>query len=301
MSNLYRRLPPLNLLIGFEAAARLESFSLAAEELNITQSAISHQIRTLEDFLGQPLFHRAHRRITLTDAGIDLMQTAEAALETVRQGVRRLEAYSKPGSVILHMPSEVGALWFLPRLAAFRTLHPAVDPWLFTTFSNFDLTESEIDISVTRAPVLSKETILVPFLSDSRIPLACPDLANRGGDPFQESTLLHDESTDDWQKWFGAAGLDRRDLASGPNFTDAALMLEAAARGLGICLGGRALAAPMIDDGRLVALSDIAIDEEQPYYMVTLQRNLQRAGVRALWDWLCAETGGAGKAEASVE
>lgn len=293
MSNLYRRLPPLNLLIGFEAAARLASFSLAAEELNITQSAVSHQIRTLEDFLGQTLFLRAHRRITLTDAGMDLLQTAGSALEIVRQGVRRLEAYSKPGSVILHMPSEVGSLWFLPRLAAFRTLHPDVDPWLYTSFRDFSLSESEIDISVTRTPILSKDTVNAPFLSDSRIPLASPVIAGRGGDPFQEATLLHDESTDDWQKWFRAAGIDRADLASGPNFSDSSLMLEAAARGLGICLGGRALAAPMIADGRLVSLSDVAIDEERPYYRVTLRRNLQRSGVRALWDWLgtAAESG----------
>lgn len=92
----YRSLPPLSTLIGFEAAARLQSFSRAAEELHITQSAISHQVRVLEDHLGQPLFRRIGRRIELVDAGRDFLITARTALEELRHGVRRLNAYSKP-------------------------------------------------------------------------------------------------------------------------------------------------------------------------------------------------------------
>lgn len=126
----YRGLPPLTTLIGFEAAARLGSFSRAAEELNITQSAISHQVRVLEDHLGQPLFRRIGRRIELVDAGADFLITAQTALEELRHGVRRLNAYSKPGSVIILMPAALATGWFLPRLADLRASHPWVDPWV---------------------------------------------------------------------------------------------------------------------------------------------------------------------------
>lgn len=290
MASLYRQLPPLSTLVGFEAAARLGSFSLAAEELHITQSAVSHQIRTLETHLRQPLFSRANRGVVLTDAGRDLQKTAEAALETIRQGMRRLEAYTKPGSVILHMPPALGTLWFLPRLASFRSRHPEVDPWLYTTQTEFDLTEAEVDITVTQRQETAGRTIRSPFFRDRRVPLTSPELARRHGGSLDAAPLLHDESTQDWQKWFQLAGLSRADFVTGPNFSDSAMMLEAAARGLGVCLGSIILAGPMIAEGRLVALGDIALEEEQPYFIVTTDRNLQRSAVRSLWDWLRSET-----------
>ncbi|QBR37652.1 LysR family transcriptional regulator [Leisingera sp. NJS201] len=177
MNNPYRPLPPLGALIGFEAAARLGSFSLAAEELNMTQSAVSHQIRTLETHLQQPLFLRISRRVELTDAGRDLMVSAQEALETVRLGVRRLDAYSKPGSVVIHMPPAFGALWLAPRLARLRGSHPDVDPWLYTGSHDVDLTESEFDITLTTEAPIGEGFAAATFLREERIALASPGLA----------------------------------------------------------------------------------------------------------------------------
>lgn len=292
MPNPYRLLPPLGPLIGFEAAARLGSFSLAAEELNMTQSAISHQIRTLETHLRQPLFMRVNRGVALTDAGRDLQKTAEAALETVRQGTRRLEAYAKPGSVILQMPPALGSLWFLPRLAAFRAMHPDVDPWLHTVDAAINLDEAEIDIVVTKRAESAGGQIRVPFFRDRRVPLASPAIAERYAGALETAPLLHDESTEDWQKWFQLAGMSRADLAAGPNFSDSAMMIEAAARGLGVCLGSVILAGPMLAEGRLVTMSEATLEEDRPYFLVTSERNLQRPAVRALWDWLNSEAAG---------
>lgn len=288
MDNPYRRLPPLGALIGFEAAARLGSFSRAADELNMTQSAISHQIRTLEQHLGQPLFLRLNRRVELTDAGHDLRRTAEDALETVRHGVQRLGAFSKPGSVVLHMPPELGALWFVPRLPTFRAAHPGIDPWLFTTDRRFDLTEAEVDVTLTRSAMVGEGVVRRALFTDRRMPMAAPGLA--GG--VQVAPLLHDENAQGWQAWFDRAGLTRDDMLKGPNFSDPAMMLEAATQGMGLCLGSEALAAPYLADGRLQVVSDVALPDASPLWIVTLERNLTRTSVRALWEWLVDQAPG---------
>lgn len=291
MNNPYRPLPPLGALIGFEAAARLGSFSLAAEELNMTQSAVSHQIRTLETHLQQPLFLRISRRVELTDAGRDLLVSAQDALETVRLGVRRLDAYSKPGSVVIHMPPAFGALWFAPRLVQFRASHPEVDPWLYTGAHDVDLTESEFDITVTASPHTGEEFVTAPFLAEERVPLASPGLAAEFQNRLSEAPLIHDEHPDDWQSWFLAAGLERADCSKGLNFSDTALAVDAATRGLGLCLCDRRQAQPLVSEGRLQVLSPVGLRSDSPYYLVTLKRNLQRAAVRSLWDWMLAESG----------
>ncbi|HWT97341.1 MAG TPA: LysR family transcriptional regulator, partial [Terriglobales bacterium] len=122
-----RHLPPLKTLEGFEAAARLGSFSAAAEALGLTQSAISHQIRQLEEALGQPLFRRLHRRIVLTDAGTDFQRSVNATLQSLRDGVNRLEPYRKPGSVIVSCDAALANAWLSPRIAHLKVLQPQID------------------------------------------------------------------------------------------------------------------------------------------------------------------------------
>ncbi|WP_264210178.1 LysR substrate-binding domain-containing protein [Leisingera thetidis] len=291
MNNPYRPLPPLGALIGFEAAARLGSFSQAAAELNMTQSAVSHQIRTLETHLQQPLFLRINRRVELTDAGRDLLVSAQDALETVRLGVRRLDAYSKPGSVVIHMPPVFGALWFAPRLVRFRSSHPEVDPWLYTGSQGVDLAESEFDITLTAEAPSGEGFVSAPFLREERVALASPGLAAGFRERLSEAPLIHDEHPDDWQSWFLAAGVDRADCSRGLNFSDTALAVDAAVRGLGMCLCDRGLAQPLVSEGRLQVLSPVSLHGGGPYHLATLERNLQRAAVRALWDWMLMDTG----------
>lgn len=289
MDNPYRILPPLGSFVGFEAAARLGSFSQAAEELNMTQSAISHQVRTLEQHLGQPLFLRINRRVELTDAGSDLFQTAQNALETFRHGVQRLGAFSKPGSVILHMPPALGAQWFLPRLPAFRAENPTIDPWLFTTNTEFDLSDAEVDITITQTPVQGDGIVRHKLFHDNCVPMASVDMAAHYQDRLNIAPLLHDESAQDWQKWFDRARIQREDTLTGPNFSDSALMLQAAAQGLGVCIASRVLASAMLDSGQLVEVADLALQVDNPTYVVTLERHLKRRTVRAMWDWLLAQ------------
>ncbi|WP_299848829.1 LysR family transcriptional regulator [uncultured Roseovarius sp.] len=292
MNSPYRTLPPLTALVGFEAAARHGSFSRAAEELNVTQSAISHQVRALEDHLGQPLFRRVGRRIELTDAGFDLQQTAHDALETVRHGVRRLNAYTKPGSVILMMPPALAQGWFLPRLAQLRADLPQVEPWLHTTDETWIPEEAEIDIVISRDPWQDEGTITRTLMPDRLWPLAAPEVAAALPDfPENErldgATLLHDEGLDDWQKWFAAVNSARHEVSSGLNFSDPGMMLQAATLGHGVCLGSEVLAGALLERGDLVRAAATPLVSSSAFHMSAWKRTFSRLAVRQTWQWLC--------------
>lgn len=298
MSNLhvnpYRNLPPMAALAGFEAAARLESFSLAADELNMTQSAISHQVRSLEEHLGQPLFKRLNRRVELTDAGHDFQTTVANALETLRLGVRRLGFYTKPGSIVLAMPPSFAAGWYMPRLARLKADHPEMEPWLFTTERDMNLAEAEIDIMVARGRGNWEGMVSVALFTDMVWPMCSPSLRQQMPSVVDAGTLLewpmlHDESEDDWQKWFLAGGLDRSDLVKGLNFSDSGLMLDAAARGFGVCLGSLSLAKERLARGELVLVGDRGMPAAKPFMLVAHPRHLRRPEIMALWDWLVRE------------
>ncbi len=294
MNNPYRLLPPLGSLIGFEAAARLGSFSQAAEELNVTQSAISHQIRTLETHLEQPLFHRVGRGIELTDAGRDLYRTSQDALETVRQGVQRLDAYSKPGTVVLQMCPNVAAGWFMPRLDALKSCEPNMEPWLDTGTSTLDLGETEYDIVFRFEPPQRPDEMGVRFLEERRVPLCAPTQLEGFRTSPDCAPLIHDEEPDDWQTWFVRVGLSRENYSAGLNFSDPVYALNAATQGFGVYLGNPDLAVPWLEKGQLCIADDRALDTGRVIYAITQNRDLQRPAVRAVWDWLLAHAPAAG-------
>jgi LysR family transcriptional regulator, glycine cleavage system transcriptional activator len=293
MSN-YRNLPPLSTLIGFEAAARLGSFSRAAEELNITQSAISHQVRVLEDHLGQPLFRRIGRRIELVDAGRDFLITARAALEELRHGVRRLNAYSKPGSVIVMMSGALATGWFIPRLTSLRSVHPWVDPWVHTSDATHVPEEAEIDIVLGPLPWADPGAQSLVLAEDRLIPLCAPSLAATLPDlpeaqRLDAAPLLHDETLNDWQSWFAEVGSARSEFTRGYNFSDTGQMLQAAMQGLGVCLASERLAHQHLRSGRLVQPVLTPLGRKSPLCISAWARNLDRPPVKALWDWILQE------------
>lgn len=297
MSALYRNLP-MGALIGFEAAARLESFSLAAAELNMTQSAVSHQIKALETQLGQPLFRRINRGVELTDAGRDLRTTAAATLETLRLGVRRLDFYTKPGSVVLMMPPAFCTGWYMPRLAALLRDLPGIEPWVVTNDQGPDFTHSEVDFAVRRGPNSGNRgawdgLVAARLFDDAVQPMCAPSLRARMPAEItprvlQDFPLLHHEEEEDWQRWFAESGIARPGFVKGLNFSDAGMALDAAARGHGICLGSPRLAAELLASGALVAIGE-AIPTTQATYLLAHPRNLKRPGVSELWEWFLAQ------------
>ncbi|MGH6931649.1 MAG: LysR family transcriptional regulator, partial [Dongiaceae bacterium] len=140
----FRNVPPLQYLLGFEAAARLGGFSAAAAELGLTQSAVSHQMHLLEKRLGQPLFLRVGRTVRLTDAGRDYQRTVSIALQQLETGYRKLAPYRKPGSVVIYAPRDFTNRWLLPRLADLRKACAGCDPWIDTSGKTINFSEMEV-------------------------------------------------------------------------------------------------------------------------------------------------------------
>ncbi len=282
----------LSTLRGFEAAARLGSFARAADELRLTQSAISHQVRSLEHELGQPLFRRVARTVVLTDAGTDFAQTVTRALRSLDDGVARLSPYRKPRSVIVYTSSAFARGYLLPRLACFQALHPDIDVWLDTSERPIDFDVDEVDILVSsRGDARGPHAIDRPLLADCRLPLAAPSLVSaRGGqlpttEQLPQWPLLHDEGSVSWREWFVRAGVPPGDAEAGPAFSDHALALEAAASGLGVVLGSVVAADGLLRSGalRVVAPGEIPQDTFQIYCD---RRQITESHVRSVYDWL---------------
>jgi LysR family transcriptional regulator, glycine cleavage system transcriptional activator len=291
----------LSTLRGFAAAARLGSFADAAEELHLTHSAISHQIRSLERELGQELFRRVARSVVLTDAGTDFAQTVGRVLRTLDDGVARLSPYRKPRSVILYTTSAFARGYLLPRLGAIRQAYPDIDLWLDTSERAVDFEYDEVDILISAQPQLAgPHTLTRPLLADCRRPLAAPSLiAARGGAPATAAALrswplLHDEGAVTWRAWFERAGLPNQDVDAGAAFSDHALALEAAAAGLGAVLGSVVAADAHLRRGALLAVSDLEIPLDG-YQICCDSRRIGEPHVRLVHDWL-VEAGAAERA-----
>jgi LysR family glycine cleavage system transcriptional activator len=244
--------PPLNALRGFEAAARLGSFHKAAEELHLTQSAISQQIRSLESFLEQPLFFRTGRSVALTDAGFDLLSTTQSLLQQLAVGIRRLEQYRKPNQLVVNSTPAFARHWLVPRLGEFHRLHPEVDLWLFTSDEVPDMTTQTIDIAVRDDLSAEAECSFRVLLEDRLYPACHPRLLAA---PASERTTLHGEREMDWSHWQVQGGEDIGQRNQGLNFSDPGLLLDAASQGLGIALVSELLASDLRSQEQLAPLS----------------------------------------------
>lgn len=245
--------PPLNALRGFEAAARLGSFHKAAEELHLTQSAISQQIRSLESFLEQPLFFRNGRSVALTDAGFDLLSTTQALLQQLAVGIRRLEQYRKPNQLVVNTTPAFARHWLVPHLGDFHRRHPDVDLWLFTSDEVPDMATQTIDIAVRDDLTAQAECSFRVLLEDRLYPACHPRLLEL---PASERTTLHGEREMDWAHWQVQGGANVGQHSQGLNFSDPGLLLDAASGGLGIALVSELLAGPARAQGLLQPLSE---------------------------------------------
>ncbi len=282
-----KRLPPLNSLRGFEAAARLGSFHKAAAELNLTQSAISQQIRGLETSLGQSLFFRNGRSISLSDAGRDLLSTTRTVMQQLAAGIRRLDQYAKPNQLIVNTTPAFARHWLLPRLAAFQQLHPEVDIWLITTFSPPDMAVEEIDIAIRDDIAAQSECSFAVCYRDQLFPACHPSLLLR---PPPERATLHGERNMDWSHWEAEGGPEIGRRTNGTNFSDPGLLLDAACSGLGIALVSQLLSRAAIGDGLLQPLSEQRI--AGPVWASLIHRDSEKfPATGLLYHWICRELG----------
>ncbi len=274
--------PPLGTLRGFEAAARLGSFHKAAEELHLTQSAISQQIRSLEAYLEQPLFYRSGRSVSLTDAGHDLLSTTQALLQQLAVGIRRLGQYQKPNQLVLNTTPAFARHWLLPRLGDFRRRHPQVDLWIFSTNEVPDMASQTIDLAV-RDDISSQAECSFKVLHADRLYPAChPSLL---AVPVEQRTTLHGEREMDWSHWAVESGIDVGQMDQGLNFSDPGLLLDAACTGLGIALVSQLLSRQARATGLLQPMVEQTI--RGPNWALLTHRDSETTPMaRAFTQWL---------------
>lgn len=284
----FRHIPPTQFLKGFEAAARLESFSRAAEEVGLTQSAISHQMRLLEGQIGQPLFLRIGREVRLTDAGRDYHRTVRRCLDLMEEGYRRLEPYRKPGSVVIYTPRGFTRRWLLPRLPSLKSAAPDCEPWLDTSGAPVDFETMELDIAIIHAhePPVGCESLLIAH--DRLSPLAAPTLAAtlRHPEDLLQAPLIHEEGSVGWADWLAEAGVDTGSIWKGTNFSDSDIALAAAELGQGVVLASLFLASPAIEAGNLVQPYPATIASGHSWYAISSETKLRDRDVRDTWHWL---------------
>ncbi|MFQ5785877.1 MAG: transcriptional regulator GcvA [Alphaproteobacteria bacterium] len=290
-----RRLPPLNALRAFEAAARHLSFTRAAQELNVTQAAISHQVKALEDRLGVLLFRRINRALLLTDAGQAYLPPVRDAFDRLAEATARLHAQDSRGALTVSVLPSIATKWLVPRLGRFREAQPDIDVRIAPSLHLTDFAREDVDVALRygrgvwpglRADRLMTEDIFPicsPKLLDGPHPLRAPA-------DLRHYTLLHDEGHGDWRVWLLAAGIDDIDPTRGTVFTDSGMLVQAAVEGQGVALGRSALAADDLAAGRLVRPFDVSLPAEFAYYLVCPEASAGRPKIAAFRDWLMAET-----------
>ena len=286
-------LPSLNGLRAFEAAARHLSFTLAATELNVTQTAISHQIRRLEDQLGIRLFERRNRGLALTREAQGYLPSVRAAFEDLRQATARLQRPGRDELLVVSTTASLAAKWLVSRMAAFQDAHPGIEVRITTSAHLVDFRREQVDMAVRygrgnwpglRAQWLMAEDIFPvcsPALLHAEKPLRRPeDLAHH--------TLLHATvSREDWQLWLTAAGLPTS-LATrrGLSFDQSFMAIQAAMDGLGVALGRTPFVETDIAAGRLVVPFDVVLPTDAGYYIVAPEATADAPKIALFRQWL---------------
>lgn len=267
------RLPSLNALRCFEAAARSGSFSRAAEELNVTQSAVSHQVRQLEDWFGLTLFDRQGRQTIPTQKGQELARSLAEAFDIMSAACRRLQqSDGGPALTIAALPS-FATIWLIPRLSQFFRAHPEVSVKVVYAFADQKINFDEIDIAVLWGPGEWEGCRSTRLLPGATAPICNPIFLEKEG-PFTVpqailgKPLLHDDNRLDWQNWMRHAGLKHAGPAPGPIFQDFNLLRAATLAGQGIALCPLSLIADDLSSGRLVQLFDIEIKQDYSYSII---------------------------------
>jgi LysR family transcriptional regulator, glycine cleavage system transcriptional activator len=290
------RLPSLNGLRAFEAAARHLSFTVAASELNVTQTAVSHQIRRLEEELGVRLFVRQNRALALTPEAKDYLPGVRAAFNDLRLATDRLLRRDDDHVLTVSTLASLAAKWLLPRLATFQESHPGIDVRITTSPGLVDFRNGDVDAAIrygrghwpgTRADWLTADELFPvcsPALLEGDKPLRCPeDLAHY--------TLLHSSGgyDDDWRLWLTAAGLPSNiSKQPGLTFDLIFLTLQAAIDGSGVAMGRTSYVEADIAKGRLVVPFKVTLPADAGFYLVTPEAKADPPKLGAFRQWLKA-------------
>jgi LysR family glycine cleavage system transcriptional activator len=295
-----RKLPPLNALRAFEAAARHLSFALAARELHVTPAAVSHQIKGLEDNLGVELFLRRNRGLELTVAARACLPRLTEGFDRIAEAVERLRAEGEPGSLSVSAAPSFATKWLAPRLYRFAAAHPELDVRINASTRLVDLSRGD-PAAAGEQSTLDESVVGIRFgngsypgyrvdklFAVSVTPVCSPKLRLTKPEDLHKQVLIHDNICP-WDAWLEAAGVHGVDTARGMRFNHSALALEAAADGLGVALGISALAATDIAAGRLERPFGLVLPLTLAYYLVCAERDFRRPDVAAFRSWILEE------------
>jgi LysR family glycine cleavage system transcriptional activator len=287
-----RFVPSLGALQAFEAAARLLSFTRAAQELNVTQSAISRHILALEEQLGFPLFHRAKQRVTLTAAGQSYLPEVRACLDRLEASTTQILTYRRGGGVLnLAILPTFGAKWLMPRLPDFSKSNPGIVMNFYTRTEPFEFSGSDIDAAIYFGAPAWPNIHAEHLIGETLIPVCSPELATTGTAPAALARLPHLQLlplSHAWPQWFAAAGLSQVEINRGLGFEHFSMCIEAAVSGLGVALMPHFLVAEDIRSGRLCVPHPRAIRTELAYFLIYPQSKGGLPTVRAFRDWSIA-------------
>ncbi|WP_374314609.1 LysR substrate-binding domain-containing protein [Dongia sp.] len=292
-----RNLPSLKSLQAFEAAARHLSFRVAAEELSLTQSAISHQVAGLEERLGTSLFRRAARRVELTEAGAQLYPYLRDGFDRLAQGVGLVDRVRISGDLVVQVYVTVAVRWLLPRLHQFQAAHPDILVRLSTSQLDweFDPTTGDLGLICTRTP--NGPGIHYTHLFDAKLVAVCSPAVQRAGlglrqpaDLVNHAMLQVYTAAEDWHDWLEAARLPTLKGRAAPKFDSYLLAIEAAIEGQGVAVVPEFMVAPDLKSGRLVKpFPEIEVRHGASWYLACLEERVKEPRMQHFRDWLVAE------------
>jgi len=314
------RLPPLNALRAFEAAARHLSFKIAARELHVTAGAVSHQVKLLEEHLGVPLFRRLTRALELTAEAHAMLPTVREGLDALHAAVERVRSREDMVPLTVITPPNFAARWLMPRLGRFTAAHPNIElhiaarQQMVDQHANGNAMIPEQDARPDSAVAMVRfgtgnypGSHVDEVFSAVYVPVCSPKLLKgehplKKPDDLRHHTLLHDDTVIEegarpsWNDWLQAVGVKDIDAMRGPHFSDAALAVDAAIEGMGVTLAIEPLLTAEIRAGRLVVPFDISASTGYAYFLVTPESAVENRAVAAFREWLLDEA----KAEKAI-
>lgn len=302
MSRPIRRLPSLNALRAFWAAARHGSFVAAAEELHVTASAVSLQVRQLEDEMGQKLFERTPRGLSLTNDGAAILPGVSDAFARLQETLIDDHATGDQQILTLSVAPSFATKWLLPRLDSFCTQNPDFDVRVMATHELTDFTKENIDLAIRYGRGGYTGVASELLMRESVFPVCAPRLLENHADAdlrhlLRSLPLLHDDSPDqdetcpDWKSWLKAAGIEDVDAQRGSRFNQSIFVLEAAANGLGVALAKSSLVQQDFANRRLIRLSHDDVPIEFAYFLVYPPERSKRPAIAAFRKWIATEIG----------
>ncbi|MCU9836587.1 transcriptional regulator GcvA [Ruegeria sp. WL0004] len=291
------RLPPLTALRAFEAAARHMSFAKAAEELNVTPAALSFQIKSLEEHVGQPLFRRLNRAVELTEIGRALSPGISDGFQILTDTWRSVRRMQDNTTLTVTAGPALTAKWLAPRLYDFARKHPTIDLRFSATLRVMDLAREDVDVAIRFGYGLDDEGLYsFPVRKEWLTPVMSPELSERYTTPESliEAPLIFDDSIAflrppvDWPVWFRAVGISFTPT-HGTHFSNADHAVDAAVAGAGVALARRAMIIKDLEEGRLVAPFKTAIESQGRFRFLCLKGAETRPQIAAFRDWFMAE------------